>query len=301
MRIFKFILLWIALTVVMMVSWPLGITLGDAITQSSPPPLVGGVDPSSVATAFLAVCIVNSFVISLLVWKTRFRDGAVKWMSLVLYVWTVQFLLTQMETFFFVRGVVMSSAQIFSIVIAGAVMSLATVSSGTLIVVKMDKTNPKQRFSFRVTRWNTLWLPLLALTVIVYPLIYFTFGYFVAWQSEAVRMFYTHSTAFDSFFVGMVKNITDGVYLYQIFRASIWVMVSLPLIVMLHSKTFTQYILMGALSAVSSVLLFIPNPYMPADVAMAHFAETSSSNFLWGMAMVFFVNRAIRQGGIEGI
>jgi len=114
-------------------------------------------------------------------------------------------------------------------------------------------------------------------------------------------MFYTHSTAFDSFFVGMVKNITDGVYLYQIFRASIWVMVSLPLIVMLHSKTFTQYILMGALSAVSSVLLFIPNPYMPADVAMAHFAETSSSNFLWGMAMVFFVNRAIRQGGIEGI
>lgn len=298
MNIVKLVLLWIALTVVMMVSWSLGITLGDAITQSSPPRLDGAVDPSSVALAFLAVCIVNSFVISLLVWKTRLYDGLVKWTALVLYVWTVQFLLTQMETFFFVRGVAMSTAQILSIVIAGAVMSLATVSSGTLIAAKMNKTHPKQRFGFSVTRWSTLWVPLLVLTVVVYPLIYFTFGYFVAWQSEAVRMFYTHSAASDSFFVGMAKNITDGVYLYQVFRAGIWVVVSLPLIVMLRRVTFSQYILMGALSAVPSVLLFIPNPYMPEDVAMAHFAETSSSNFLWGIAMVFYANRAIRQGSI---
>src|SRR5258705_10739450 len=102
MRIFKFILLWTALTVVMMVSWPLGITLGDTITQSGPPPLDRAVDPSSVASAFLAVCIVNSFFLSLMVWKTRSYDGAVKWMSLGLYIWTVQFLLPQMETLFFV-------------------------------------------------------------------------------------------------------------------------------------------------------------------------------------------------------
>jgi len=67
---------------------------------------------------------------------------------------------------------------------------------------------------------------------------------------------------------------------------------------MLRREIVSQYILMGALSALPSVLLFIPNPYMPADVAMAHFIETSSSNFLWGIAIVFFVNRAIQNGGI---
>ena len=89
-------------------------------------------------------------------------------------------------------------------------------------------------------------------------------------------MFYTHSAALDSFFVGTVKAIADGVYLYQILRAGIWVMVSLPLIVMLRRARFTQYILMGALSALPSVQLFIPNPYMPADVAMAPEAMASA-------------------------
>ena len=153
MNIIKTAFLWIVLTIFMMVSWSAGITAGNAITQSSPPPLA---DPSSVAIAFLAVCIVNSLLLSLVVWQTRSYEGALRWMTLVLYVWTVQFLLAQMETFFFVRSVAMSTAQILSIVIGGAVMSLATVSGGTFIAAKMNKADPKQRFSFTVTRWSTL-------------------------------------------------------------------------------------------------------------------------------------------------
>ena len=303
MSVVKFILLWIVLTVVMLVSWPSGVMLGNAITQSSPPQLAGGVgapDPSSIAVTFLAVCIVNSLLLGLMIWQTRSYKGALRWMALVLYVWVVQFLLTQMETWFFVEGLVMSNAQILSIVIAGAVMSLVTVSTGILVAAKMNKADLKRRFSFRVNRWRPLWPPLLALTCIVYPLIYFTFGYFVAWQNEAVRMFYTHSAVLNSFFVETAKAIADGVYLYQVLRAGIWVMVSLPLIVMLQRERFKQYILMGALSALPSVQLFIPNPYMPADVAMAHFVETSISNFLWGITIVFLVNRSLDHGSIHG-
>ena len=301
MSIIKFILLWIVISLVLLVSWPVGIQSGNTITHSNPPELAhaaaGAPDSSSIAVIFLSVCMVNSLLLSLMIWQTRSYKGAFRWMTLTLYVWVVQFVLTQMETWFFVEGIAMSNAQILSIVIGGAVMSLATVSAGIGVAAKMN--NLKQRFIFRVNRWRPLWLPLLALTAVAYPLIYFTFGYFIAWQSEAVRVFYTHSGALDTFFAGTAKAIADGVYLYQVLRAGIWVVVSLPLIVMLNKEHFfTQYILMGALSALPSVLLFIPNPYMPADVAMAHFVETSTSNFLWGIAMVFCVNRAIRQGSI---
>jgi hypothetical protein len=68
-----------------------------------------------------------------------------------------------------------------------------------------------------------------------------------------------------------------------------------------HTKAY-QYVLVGLLSALlPSAQLFIPNPYMPADVAMAHFIETSVSNFLWGLVITFTVNKYMRAGALQNI
>jgi len=57
------------------------------------------------------------------------------------------------------------------------------------------------------------------------------------------------------------------------------------------------YALMAVISSLlPGVLLFIPNPYMPMDIAMAHFIETSVSNFLWGLIIVYAINRLTSKG-----
>jgi len=38
--------------------------------------------------------------------------------------------------------------------------------------------------------------------------------------------------------------------------------------------------------------LLMPNPYMPYDVRMAHLLETGSSDFLFGMFVVWLFGRA---------
>jgi hypothetical protein len=47
--------------------------------------------------------------------------------------------------------------------------------------------------------------------------------------------------------------------------------------------------------------LFIPNPYMPREIAMLHFVETASSNFIWGAVIAVAVNKYLRVGQRVGM
>ncbi|MBA4055667.1 MAG: hypothetical protein C0490_13210 [Marivirga sp.] len=297
MKIFKFTLLWISMTLIMLITWSMGSFLGNAITQSNPPALK---DPSSGAVAFLIVCSINGFFLSLLIWSTRYYSGFVRSTWLIVYVFVVQFLLTQMETYFFSESIHITNAQIVSILIAGFSMALATISIGLIVSGKMNRLLPKHTFSFNVKKWSSI-LPLLALLVVViYPLIYLVFGYYIAWQNENLRIFYTQLVGMNSFVGQLSDSFQNGVYLYQILRGLIWVGVSAPVVLMLQQNSRTvQYFLVGLFSALPTIMLFIPNPYMPADVAFTHFVETSSSNFLWGLVITFAINKFYKEGAIQ--
>ncbi|MEO8472724.1 MAG: hypothetical protein ABI477_11030, partial [Chryseolinea sp.] len=55
-----------------------------------------------------------------------------------------------------------------------------------------------------------------------------------------------------------------------------------------------QFLIVAVLSALlPTSLLFIPNPYMPRDISMTHFIETSTSNFLWGLLMVWGIRKGL--------
>jgi hypothetical protein len=62
-----------------------------------------------------------------------------------------------------------------------------------------------------------------------------------------------------------------------------------------HSKA--KYFLIGLFtSLLITTQLFIPNPYMPQEIAMMHFLETTTSNFVWGVAIVFTVTKYLTIG-----
>ena len=280
----------------MLLAWPIGSLLGNAITQSSPPSVN---NDSTAALIFLFVCLINSLLITTLIWTTRRYSGLLKAIVLVLYCFVTQFLLTQMETFFFAESINITTEQIVSILFAGFMVACVTIALGILIANKLSKPTVSIPLKFAFSDWSGWVIPLILLTCLVYPFLYFFFGYYVAWQNEALRIFYTQSSEIKPFYIQLINSFSEGIYFLQILRGIIWVAISIPVILMLQHLRVSQYLLMGIFSALlPASLLLLPNPYMPAEIAMSHFVETSISNFLWGVAITFVVNRYLLQKGM---
>ncbi|HMG94448.1 MAG TPA: hypothetical protein VK589_30520 [Chryseolinea sp.] len=292
MKILKFFLLWLVLAIVMLFTWSFGFVAGNVITNTSPP---AGGDPILAFYYFMGVCVFNSFLLSVLFWLTRIYSGISKIIGLFSFCFIIQFVLMQMESMFFGDGIGIQNPQVASIIIAGFIVSTATVLVGVAIVGKMSR-EPKQQFTLVVNEWRPFVVPFLLLSCIVYPLIYLTFGYYIAWQNENLRIFYTKSSELTSFFHQGAGSLADGLYFFQILRAAIWVIATIPLVIMLrHLKGY--YLLVGLLtSLLPATQLFIPNPYMPQEIAMIHFVETASSNFIWGAVIAIVVNKYLPVG-----
>jgi hypothetical protein len=276
----------------MAVSWIIGMLIGNVLTGSAPPP---SPESSRAGQAFLVVCFFNAILISMLLEVTRAYSGLRKRIALILYVFVIQYLLPQMETYFFASGIGISFKQTSAILIAGAVVSFATVMIALTIhkrFLHSGLTGKPLSISF-IEDGNML-LSVAFLIFLGYPLLYLTFGYFVAWQNQALRIFYTSSPVKASFGHQLAEAFRNGIYFFQILRGLLWVLVTIPIVVMLKGHSTRQFLIVGILSALlPTSLLFIPNPYMPANIAMTHFIETSTSNLLWGWLMVVTIKNCM--------
>jgi hypothetical protein len=297
MKILKLILCWIIIIVTMILSWSIGSFVGNAITGSNPPPPA---DPFALVIAFLWVCVVNSFLVTLMIWATRQYSGWMKWSALILYLFAIQFFLTQMETYFFSGSFAISSEQIVSILVSGFLVSSITAGIGIYVFKKLYQNMEGRPLRLEIKNARTFIPSVIFMACIVYPMVYMTFGYYIAWQNENLRMFYAGSTQINPFFTQLAQSFSDGVFFFQMLRGLIWLLVSVPIVVMLRHMKIFQYLLVGLFSALlPASLLFIPNPYMPGDIALSHFYETSTSNFLWGVVVTYGVN--LHAGAVESL
>jgi hypothetical protein len=202
MKLLKLLLLWPVLTIIMVISWSLGFVAGNAITHTAPP---SGGDPALAFMYFFGVCVINAFLLSLLLWQTRTYSGIAKACWLVVYCFVTQFLLPQMDTFFFGSKIGIQNLQVVSILIAGFIMSLVTVLSGIGLIKLMFKPNAYS-FTIVTSEWRSFVVPFLVLICFVYPFIYLTFGYYVAWQNESLRIFYSKSPELKSYWDEFIRH-----------------------------------------------------------------------------------------------
>jgi len=160
-----------------------------------------------------------------------------------------------------------------------------------LILGKGRKSAPDA--GIQVDRSSTEWLWKIGVIIVAYVILYFTFGYFIAWQSPAVREYYGGVDE-GSFFSNMRSLIETSPWLFgvQAIRALLWVVIALPVINMLKGSRLETAILIALLfSVVMNTQLLLPNPYMPDAVRMAHLVETASSNFLFGFLVGWLLSR----------
>jgi hypothetical protein len=134
----------------------------------------------------------------------------------------------------------------------------------------------------------------LALIGIIYLCVYMLFGYFIAWQSDELRLFYTGSTEKLSFMGQMVNNIkTNPIIIpFQIIRGILFGITVIPIKNMVTKNKLSFIISVILMYLCTAIVLIIPNVLFPEKVRIAHFIEMSSSMLLFGLIVgkIFSVN-----------
>jgi hypothetical protein len=132
---------------------------------------------------------------------------------------------------------------------------------------------------------------------IAYFTLYMLFGYYVAWQIEEVRVFYTGSAELPSAFGQWATALMERpeMPVFQYFRGILWILCLIPLFKGFAGKRLELVILSAlALALLPTMQLAFANPLMPAGVSLGHFWETSISTGIFGALCAWFVPKAIQ-------
>lgn len=235
--------------------------------------------------ALIVVSIVNALLLAYLIARARWYGW--KLIGVVIVVlFGVQTFMSQIETIFFGSAFNIPAAEMRSIVLSGFLTALFFSILAVLILGKMRKPKEPETSAPLLSLSPREWIIRLIVLPLAYIAIYFLFGYFIAWQSPDVRQLYSGSTAIDPFFTHLVNTIqsSPGLFFFQFVRGLIWIGLALLILRMMKGNRWEKAVVVGLLfGLLLTTQLLFPNPYMPAPVRLAHFIETSTSTFLYGL------------------
>jgi hypothetical protein len=254
-----------------------------------PPSVAGSAQSQQANTALLllTVCVLNTMVLAFVILRSRWAGLR---LSLVVFIvlFGVTTIMSQIETAVFVTH--LPPGMLPRIVLLGAIIAAIFSPLSVLILGKRKQAGtdePNSRLELPTGEW--LWK--LSLIAVAYLVLYFTFGYFIAWRTDAVREYYG-GTDSGNFFAEMRKVLatTPWLPLFQILRAMMWTALALPVIRMMKGKWWEAGLAVALLfSVVMNSQLLLPNAFMPPAVRTAHMIETASSNFLFAWFLVWLL------------
>ena len=238
--------------------------------------------PGAGALPLLTVCFLETAVLTYLILRSRWSGWRLS--AAVFFVfYGVTTFMAQIESAVFLTR--LPPGVLPRLFLMGALIAAPFAVLAVLILGKWKGgaiyTPPNSRLVLPARDWA--WK--LVVIAVVYLILYFTFGYFIAWRNPAVREYYG-GTDPGSFLAQMGTVLRDRPWLipFQIVRAMFWVALALPVIRMLKGQRSETALAVGLLFAVvMNARLLLPNPYMPEPVRMAHLVETASSNFIFGV------------------
>lgn len=198
---------------------------------------------------------------------------------------------TQIETSYFLSAfpLLHGNFEVYRLFLRGAIMSAVFVLLVTLLTDGFSR-QPRAATNFTVHAGRFLkagaWLGA------AYLALYLLFGYYVAWQSQELRVFYEGPAELNSFADQILTTLMSKPEMpfFQYARGILWIVCLIPLF-----KGFTggrvELIAFSALALalLPTAQLAFANPLMPAAVSLSHFWETSISTGLFGALCAWFV------------
>ncbi len=233
----------------------------------------------------LLVSFINALVLSYLALRSRWHGWKLVG-ALFVTQYGIETFMSQVETVVFNQTLQLTVEQVVTVFVSGLLRALIFAPLAVWILGKMRPAKSADVPSTHRLAFSSLeWVKRLSLLAGLYVVVYFIFGYFVAWQSAELRQFYSGSSEILPFFTHMVGVLRDDpmLALIQFVRGYLWVLVVLPLVFMFKGgKLETTFALALSLSVLLSSLILFPNPYMPEPIRMAHFYELMSSMIAFG-------------------
>lgn len=239
--------------------------------------------PSSLPFVLISTCWIVFTIIYI------FNNAQIKGIKLVistiLVVFMVGTVMTQLETLFFgesFKGILKSD--ILMIILADLIPIILSVIAGVLLFKRKNNSdNADNNFHTHIDIKKSIITVLII--GLVYVGIYFTFGYFVAWQFEAVRIFYSGTAVSSGFINKLIRNWNDSpiIYPFQYLRGILFACTTIILLLMKWKHKYNFIVSMCLLYLCSAIILIVPNFMFPNEVRFAHLYEMFSSMLLFAV------------------
>jgi hypothetical protein len=189
----------------------------------------------------------------------------------------VQTFMSQIETAYFGPSLGIKPEWLPGLFLQPILISLVFVPVAVWMLGKaragVDDPAAERRLALPAVEWA--WK--LAVIAVLYCILYFGFGYFVAWQNPHLIAMYDN---------GANQQVFSYAHLipFQLMRGVLWALIVLPVIRMSKGSPWQIALMMGIFLALPMNMAHaLPNPIMPdPSVRLSHFIETATSNFIFG-------------------
>ncbi len=285
--IMKFVLLLILklalLTIVFAVLLLIGSFVFVRSAASSAP-----IDPAQTQAAllgYLVIALVDTLVIALIILRSRWTGWRLM-LATGFAVYGAMTFMPQIETYWFapamttmnigpemIRGLFLQTIPLLAVFVPLAVWLLGKARASDSV------SEPDASLPHSLGDWA--WR--LILVVLAYLVLYFGFGFLVAWQNPAVR---------DLYDAGANQSVFafDRLIPFQMLRALLWLLFALPVIRMTRGSLWQVALVVGLLLALPmNMFLILPSQLMSSSVRLSHFVETSTSNFIFGVVITYLM------------
>lgn len=248
-----------------------------------------GSEQAGAAVLLLAVCFLNTVVLTYIILRSRWAGLRLAVTIFIVFYGTMT-VMPQIESVIFLTQLppeLLPRLFLMGAIVAAVFSPLAILILGR---IKGDTLRPPTE---RLVMPASEWAWKLGVIAVMYVALYFTFGYYVAWQVPEVRAYYNGTDP--GTFAGQMQSVlteTPWLPIIQVLRAMMWTALALPIIRMTKGAWWEAGLAVALLfSVVMNAQLLLPNPYMPDVVRMAHLVETASSNFVFGWLIVWLLHR----------
>lgn len=242
---------------------------------------------------FLLFGIINVLLIVGLILSSRWRGWKLALPLAFAYYGAVTFL-TQIEAWYFMSDSTVTAPILPRLFIMGLPVAFVYIPLAVWILGK-GRAEESVAPAARIAMPTPQLIGKLVLIAIVYVVLYWSAGYFIAWQNPDLRAFYGSPGAIAPFWTHTTLTLqTDpGLFPFQMLRAMLWTLCAIPVLWGSKLPVWGTAVLVGLFFTVPQLSgLMLENPLMPsASVRLSHMIEGLASNFIFGMLIVWLLHR----------
>ena len=283
---------YVALYVLFLVCFLLGSMAVAGVLPAATTSQPGLVPP---APGLLIIALVNVVVVAALIQTSRWRGWKLALGLAFAYYGAVTFM-TQIETWYFLSSLTVDRKVLLRLFLMGVPPAFLFVPLAVRVLGKWRRDG--ERREIPPPEPTAAWIWRIGALAAIYVVLYWSAGYFIAWQNPELRAFYGQPGEALPFLThtANVLRSDPGLFVFQFVRGILWVLCALPVILGSRLPVWPTALLVASLfSLPQNVAQILANPLMPiASVRLSHMVETASSTFVFGLLVVWILRRRHR-------